>query len=139
MPKSCSEDLRERVVEAVVAGATRRAAAARFAVSAASAVRWVQRWRREGSVAARQRRGRRCGLDEHAAVLLGLISEHPDATLDEIGDLLRERAIEARRTAIWRFFRRHGISFKKNRARQRAGAARRGRGAPPLARGSAPA
>lgn len=110
MAKPCSQDLRERVIEAVEAGATRRAAAARFAVSAASAVRWVQRWREQGSVSARRRGGSRSGLDDHAAVLLALIAEHPDATLDEIGDLLREREISAGRTAIWRFFDRRGVA-----------------------------
>jgi transposase len=73
-------------------------------------------------------------LDDHAEVLLALVAEHPDATLDEIGGFLREREIGARRTAIWRFFDRRGISFKKNRARQRAGAGGRGRGAARVAR-----
>ena len=41
-----SDDLRERVVEAVVlGGVSRNRAAARFQVSAASAVRWVKRFR----------------------------------------------------------------------------------------------
>ena len=35
MPKACSLDLRERVIEAVEGGASRREAAARFEVSAA--------------------------------------------------------------------------------------------------------
>jgi transposase len=48
MPKACSLDLRERVIEAVEGGASRREAAARFEVSASSAVKWLQSWRREG-------------------------------------------------------------------------------------------
>ncbi|HZT88241.1 MAG TPA: helix-turn-helix domain-containing protein, partial [Stellaceae bacterium] len=43
MAKPYSEDLRERAVEAVAAGATRRAAALRFKVSVSSVVRWFQR------------------------------------------------------------------------------------------------
>jgi len=40
-----SDDLRERVVEAVVVGGlSRNAAAKRFGVSIASAVRWLQRF-----------------------------------------------------------------------------------------------
>jgi hypothetical protein len=39
MAKACSEDLRERVIEAVEAGGSRRGAAKRFAVSASSAGR----------------------------------------------------------------------------------------------------
>ena len=41
MPKACSLDLRERVIEAVEGGASRREAAERFEVSASSAVKWL--------------------------------------------------------------------------------------------------
>ena len=53
MPKSCSLDLRERVLDAVETGASRREAAERFEVSASSAVKWMQRWHETGSVAAK--------------------------------------------------------------------------------------
>jgi transposase len=43
MPKSLSGDLRERVIEAVQAGASRREAAERFEISASAAVKWLQR------------------------------------------------------------------------------------------------
>ena len=42
MPKAYSGDLRERVIEAVEAGASRREAAERFELSVASAVKWLQ-------------------------------------------------------------------------------------------------
>ena len=42
MAKSLSEDLRARVIAAVEGGLSRRAAAARFGIGAASAVRWVR-------------------------------------------------------------------------------------------------
>jgi transposase len=45
MPKAYSSDLRARVIEAVEGGASRHEAAERFEVSAASAVKWMQRWR----------------------------------------------------------------------------------------------
>ena len=137
MPKSYSEDLRERVVEAVEAGTTRHAAAAHFKVSASSAIRWVQRWRASGEIAAKQRGGSTSPLEDHQAALLGLASEQPDLTLDEFCAVLQERKITTSRVSVWRFFRRHGLSFKKNSARQRAAARRRGRGARALARGSA--
>ena len=47
MPKSCSSDLRERVLDAVEEGASRREAAERFDVSASSAVKWFQSWEKE--------------------------------------------------------------------------------------------
>ena len=48
MPKPCSLDLRERVLDAVETGASRREAAERFEVSASSAVKWMQRWHETG-------------------------------------------------------------------------------------------
>ncbi|RSU45652.1 hypothetical protein BRX43_18140 [Sphingomonas sp. S-NIH.Pt15_0812] len=42
MPRVLSQDLRERVVAATDGGMSCRAAAARFGVSAASAIRWRQ-------------------------------------------------------------------------------------------------
>ena len=58
VPKAYSCDLRERVIEAVAAGASRREAAECFEVSVASAVKWVQRWRDDNSAAAKPRRKR---------------------------------------------------------------------------------
>jgi transposase len=64
MPKACSLDLRERVIEAVEGGASRREAVERFEVSASSAVKWwLQSWRREGRRAPRPRGGSRSPLE----------------------------------------------------------------------------
>ena len=123
MPKSYSEDLRERVVDAVEAGTTRHAAAARFKVSVSSAIRWVQRWQTDWVIAAKPRGGSVSPLEDHAAALVELVAEQPDLTLDEFCAVLQERKIATSRVSVWRFFSRHGISFKKNRARQRARAA----------------
>ena len=41
MPKPCSLELRERVVEAIASGASRREAAEWFAVSSSSAIKWI--------------------------------------------------------------------------------------------------
>lgn len=59
MAKSLSEDLRARVIAAVEGGLSRRSAAARFGVAAASAVRWVREWRETGAARARQQGGDR--------------------------------------------------------------------------------
>lgn len=45
MLKGCFQDLRERILEAVEVGASRREAAERFEVSASFAVKWIQRLR----------------------------------------------------------------------------------------------
>jgi len=52
-----SDDLRKRVVEAVAAGSSRRAAAARYSVSVSSAIRWSDRAAKESSPAARGVKG----------------------------------------------------------------------------------
>jgi transposase-like protein len=52
MAKACSGELRERVIEAVEMGASRREAAELFEVSVSSAIKWLQRWRDSGSAAA---------------------------------------------------------------------------------------
>jgi transposase len=126
MPKACSQDLRERVLEAVETGASRREAAERFEVSPSSAVKWIQRWQETGSIAAKPIGGSISPLEKHADWLLTLISEHPDLTLDEIAAVMRKRRIASSRSAVWRLFDRHGISFKKKPARGRARATRRG-------------
>jgi transposase len=126
MPKPCSEDLRERVLEAVTAGASRREAAERFEISASSAVKWLQRWNATGSVAAKPTGGSTSPLEEYADLLLALIAERSDLTLDEVVATMRKRRIKGSRSAVWRFFDRHGISFKKKPAGSGAGASRRG-------------
>jgi transposase len=93
----------------------------------------VQRWRASGEIAARPRGGSASPLEDHEAVLLGLASEQPDMTLDEVCAVLKERELTASRVSVWRFFSRHDLSFKKNSARQRAGARRHRRGARALA------
>ena len=47
MASACSQDLRDRVIDAGGGGEmSRRAAAARFGVSESSAIKWVQRFER---------------------------------------------------------------------------------------------
>jgi transposase len=58
MAKAYSQDLRERVIVAVGRGASRRAAAAQFCISASSAIKWDQRFRETGSALAKSLKGR---------------------------------------------------------------------------------
>ena len=57
MTKPLSIDLRLRVVEAIDAGMSRRAAADRFGVAASAAIKWHELWRRTGAVEARPQGG----------------------------------------------------------------------------------
>ena len=126
MARAYSLDLRERVVGAVSAGQSCRAVALIFGVSVASVVKWSQRFRSTGSVAARKVGGRRpYALAGERSWLLARIAAAPDLTLRAIAAELAERGIRVSYFAVWHFFEHEGISFKKKPARQRTGPARR--------------
>ena len=117
MSKALSVDLRERVIAAIDGGMSCRGAAARFGVSAASAIRWRALERRQGDVRPGPLGGdRRSGrIEAQADVILGLIEERPDITLAEIEAALAERGVTVSGSSIWRFFDRRGITLKKSR------------------------
>src|SRR4029077_18017535 len=83
MPKSYSGDLRERVIEAVECGASRRETAERFEVSVRSAVKWLQSLHARQSGAPKPRGGSVSPLEEFAEQILDLIAQRPDLTLVE--------------------------------------------------------
>jgi transposase len=120
-----SNDLRVRVIQVVEGGAAARAAARQFVIGNATAIRWVRRWKETGSFEAKSTKGQsRSPLKKHEEWLLDLVRQEPDLTLEEIQRrLLEERRQKAGLGSVWRFFDRHGISFKKKRARSRAGSA----------------
>lgn len=125
MTKPLSTDLRERLVSAVDGGMTRRSAAKRFGVAASTAIKWVDQWHRTGDVEPRPQGGdhRSHRLEAHAEEILELIEETPDITLSELAEHLDEmHGVKAAQSTIWRLLDRHGMTFKKNRARQRAAA-----------------
>src|SRR6266704_470760 len=126
MPKAYSGDLRERVIEAVETGASRREAAERFEVSVSSAVKWLQRWRERRSARPKPRGGSISPLEEFAAEVLALIAEQPDLTLVETVTELRQRRIKTSRSSLWRFLDRHNITLKKKPASCRTAASRCG-------------
>ena len=125
MPKPYSEEFRTRVIEDVVTGASRREAAEHYGISPSVVVIWAQRFGETGSVAAKPSGGSTSPLEKHAEFLLALIAERPDMTLDEIVAAMRKRRIAGSRSAVWRFFARRDISFKKNSVRGGAEARRR--------------
>jgi transposase len=113
MAKSYSSDLRERVIAAVKAGASRREAGDQFEISASSSVRWLQRWEKDRSAAPKPCGGSVSPLEKFAARVLALVAEQPDLTLVETLKELRRQRIRTSRTALWRFLDRHDITFKK--------------------------
>ena len=123
MAKSLSIDLRERLVSAVDGGMTRRSAAKRFGIAASTAIKWADQWHRTGSVAPRPRGGDRHSkrIEVHAEEILELIEETADLTLEALaGHLDEAHGLKVSQSTVWRLLDRHGMTFKKNRARQRA-------------------
>jgi transposase len=115
MSKALSVDLRERVVGAVAAGASCRRAAARFGVSASSAIRWCARIRETGSVAPGALGGdRRSGrIEAYAALILQQVERMPDMTLGELKAALATSGVDAGIATLWRFLDRHRVTLKK--------------------------
>ena len=125
-------ELRIRVIHFVEGGGSRREAAEEFEVSASSAIRWVQRFREDGICEPMPRGGSTSPLEKYSAQILALIREQRDLTLNEIVSALHRRRIPGSRSALSRFFARHGITFKKKSAGSRAQASRRGSRTPTL-------
>lgn len=125
MGQAYSDDLRARVVAAVAEGCSRRAAAKRFSVSASSSIRWVVLHEQTGSVGPRRRAGEsRSPLEAQATWLLELVEKEPDLTLAQIVERLwQDRGTHTTDSSVDRFFKRHGVTFKKNSARRGAGPA----------------
>lgn len=126
MGKGYSQDLRDRVIDAVVEKKmSRRAAAARFGIGESSAIRWVGRYLCTGTRKIVGTGGHRPSkLKPHRDWLLGVLEAEPDVTLSALsGRFLQERGVKATTGMLSYFFIGEGISFKKNRARQRTGQA----------------
>jgi transposase len=102
-----------------------RAAAQRFGVSAASAIRWRAQERREGDIRPKLQGGDRHSqrIDAHAELILSALAAKSDITLSELREQLRARAVAIGR--LWRFFKRRKITSKKSRRTPPSSAAAR--------------
>jgi transposase len=118
MGRALSQDLRDRVVAAVANGLSCRAAAARFGVGVATAIRWRQMALEHGRAVAGKPGGdqRSSKTDAHAALIMAMLEENGDITLAEIRTGLAERGIAVGIGTLWRFFDRHKVTRKKSRA-----------------------
>ena len=118
MIRPLSNDLRERVVAAVIGGASCRAVAGRFGVAVSSVVKWSQRYRATGSVAPGKMGGhRKRVLEPHRAFILEQIAQTPHLTLHRLKDALAGRGVSVSHNAVWQFLRSEGLRFKKNAIR----------------------
>ena len=115
MPSALSVDLRERVIAAIETGTSRRQAAKRFGVGAASAIRWHDHFRQEGRIAPKPSGGDHGApaIEAHADRILALCEAHPQIFLRELRDALADQDIRTSTSGLWRFFARRGITRKK--------------------------
>ena len=118
-----SQDLRDRIIQALEAGnASQPAIAERFCVSLSFVEKLWQRFRRSGSSAAQPHAGgRRRALTEHTTLLRREVEHQPDATLEE----LRERIVAAQgpqvsTATICRELQRLKLPVKKSRSTPRS-------------------
>jgi transposase len=118
MAKAYSTDMRQRVIERVESGASRREAVEQYEVSPSTAVIWVKCFRESGRCAAKPRGGSTSPLEKHADFLLALIELEPDLTLGEVVYAMRKLKVPGSRTAVL-LFQRHKITFKKTHLEQR--------------------
>jgi transposase len=118
MTRALSNDLRERVVAVVAAGASCREAASRFGVAISSVVKWSQRHRATGSVAPGKMGGhRKPVLGPHRAFIIDEIERDANLSLHRLKDRLAARGVKVSHNTVWQFLRREGLSFKKNAVR----------------------
>ena len=117
MPRSLHIDLRSRVLAAVDEGLSCRQAAERFGVSASSAIRWTAMRRSGGDARPKPQGGDRLShrTEAHAGLIAAALAEVPDITLPELKERLARQGAITSVTALWRYFRRHGITRKKRR------------------------
>lgn len=123
MPKPLSSDLRQRVIDYVIAGHSARASARRFGVSDSFAIKLVKRWRTEGHVEPRYfgRPADRGKLSAYKDVLHKALKAEPDMTLAELCEqLFRDHGVDIHPTNLSRYLKSMGYTYKKNFGRHRA-------------------
>lgn len=120
--KTCSMDLRERIVAAREEGYSGADVASRFRVSKRSVERYWTQYCTNGHIRAKRRGGyKRSRLEGYDAQLREWIEKQPDLTLEELQARCAEQLqVKIGINALWQRLDKLGLSFKKNAARQRA-------------------
>ena len=110
-----SEDLREKIVEALERGMGKSQAARTFSVSLSSVKRYAKMAEEGGSLAPKNRAGSKPKLDERSRKLLQAdLEEHPFLTLQQRCEYLRAVAsVEVSRSTVCRAIKRMDSTRKK--------------------------
>jgi len=114
MTRPYSMDLRERAIARVVAGESVRTVAAALSISAATVVRWSQRYRASGSPAPGKVGGHKPRLLTGELRDWLLDRTKTDFTLRGLVAELAERGVKVDYVQVWRFAHAEGLSFKKS-------------------------
>jgi Transposase and inactivated derivatives len=116
MARAYSLDLREQLVAAVLEGGlSRRQAAERFGVAVSTAVEWVDRYQRTGSVAPGRMGGHKLKkiAGAHADWLRQRCREKDFTLRGLVRELADERALSVDYRSVWSFVHAEGLSFEK--------------------------
>ena len=118
MGQPLSLDLRVRLLAAIDAGMSCRAAAVRFGVAPSTAIRWHDQWRRTGSIAPKPQGGdmRSRRVEAQREEILALWEARKDISLEELRAGLAEIGLHVSVAGLHRFFVRHGMTRKKRLA-----------------------
>lgn len=117
MPRAYSQDLRDRIVRAVDAGASRRATASKYEVSVSFVIRLMQRWRATGSARVQGTGGRpHYRLEQHGELVDRLLAAKRDTTLEELRQALAREDVAVSRSAVDRYLTMRGLTRKKRQA-----------------------
>lgn len=119
--RAYSEDLRQRIVEAVARGEHPAEVAYMFSVSLASVKRFVKQKREQGHLRSRMPSGRPRALSEaDERQLAEQVKRHKDASLQEHADMLNEATGHAISfMTVQRTLTRLGITRKKDASAER--------------------
>jgi transposase len=116
-----SQDLRDRVLNAVQRGDRPTDIAARFEVSRMWVYAVKDRFDKDGQRTALPVGGYRRSRIAHLELTLRTwIKEQADLTLSEMCERLAGQGVQIKVPALWHQLNKWGLSFKKNAARQRA-------------------
>lgn len=114
MGKPYSNDLRERVVEAIEAGDTREEVAERYGLSLSTVGRLIRRRRETGCVSPDKFGGyKQYALEPHTDLVRELVAAQPDGTLLEFQAGLAKDKVTVSQSAIFRFLHHLNLTFKK--------------------------
>jgi transposase len=107
MGKTYSKDLREKVVQYVKEGNTKRAAARLFQIGEDTVFRWLRLEKKTGTLSPKKRTSFRQKLDPEK--LKEHVDQHPDHTIAEIA-----HALKVAKTTVFNWLRRLKITRKKS-------------------------